>query len=579
MFQASQYQQQIFQWVQSGQGHAIVAATAGAGKTTTAVKCAALLEGQQTLFLAFNKHAAEQLKDRLPTGCASSTIHSLGNMALRRALPGGKPNIKGDKLKAVAQPFVDKLLIQDADTYQCVHEGVVKLADFCRLTLTDPAAREAVRAMIERYGIELDVECEDTVLDLLPAVLAESEKQARELGLIDFTDMIYLPTKWKLRPRGYDFVIVDEAQDLNAAQLEVVLSAVKRGGRVMAIGDRNQAIYGWAGADHHSMDVIKERLGAVELPLSVTYRCPVSHVRLAQTVTKDILPAPGAPEGVVRDVKREELHKHVAPGDLILCRVTAPLIATCYELIAEGVNAAVRGRDIAAGLIRLIEKIMGKRADMEVFPARLTAYRDKQTASLRRRYDGDVDKVARALEDLDDKLEVLRIVESKATPSTTAQFIAALNGIFDDSRPAVTLSTVHRAKGLEADRVAILRGELLPHPRAATPQEMEGERCVKFVALTRAKKELLWVLDRGQAPAEPEQPVLVEAPETAQALALDERAQLAALGWTVTYSQAEAGMWRVTVAHAAGEQCGAVHITEAQALAALLSRLPVPATT
>ncbi|KQR40783.1 hypothetical protein ASF71_01035 [Deinococcus sp. Leaf326] len=565
--QPSTYQQEIFNWVKSGSGHAIVAATAGAGKTTTAVQCAGLLAGRQVLFLAFNKHAAEQLKERLPAGCTASTIHSLGMGALRRALPNGAPNTKSDKLKAVSAMVLDPLMIQNLETYKATQEALMRLADFVRLTLTDPANPEAVLDMVDSYGVDLDPEVEAAALKLLPDVLAHSERLAREQGIIDFTDMIYLPVQWGLRPRTYDFVIVDEAQDLNAAQLEVVLSAVKRGGRVMAIGDRNQAIYGWAGADHRSMDVIKARLGAAELPLSVTYRCPVSHVRLAQAVTPDILPAPGAAEGVVRDVKREELHKHVAPGDLILCRVTAPLIAACYELIGEGVNATVRGRDIAAGLIKLIEKIMGRNPDMAAFPERVMAYRTLQVASLTSRHLGDEDKLARAVDDLDDKLEVLKIVVAKANPRTVSDLKNALNSIFDDSRPAVILSTVHRAKGLEADRVAILRGELLPHPRASTPQDIEGERCVKFVALTRSKRELLWVLESGQQPA-------LDAPAPAPLpLPLDDRARLLALGWTVKESRPESGLRRVNIRHTDGRETGTAHVSEEKALASLLARL------
>lgn len=567
MHEPSAYQQKIFDWVTRGSGHAIIAATAGAGKTTTAVQCAGLLTGRQVLFLAFNKHAAEQLKERLPAGAQASTIHGLGNGALRRALPNEKPNIKSDKLKAVSALVLDSLTIQDRETYKALQEALMRLADFVRLTLTDPANPEAVLDMVNSYGVDLDTDVEEMVLKLLPDMLAHSERLAREQGVIDFTDMIYLPVIWGLRPRTYDFVIVDEAQDLNAAQLEVVLSAVSPRGRVMAIGDRNQAIYGWAGADHRSMDVIKARLGAAELPLSVTYRCPVSHVRLAQAVTKDILPAPGAAEGVVRDVKREELHKHVSPGDLILCRVTAPLIAACYELIGEGVNATVRGRDIAAGLIRLIEKIMGRNPDMTAFPERVAAYRTLQVASLTRRYPGDEDKLARAVDDLDDKLEVLKIVIAKGNPHTVSDLKNALNSIFDDSRPAVVLSTVHRAKGLEADRVAILRGELLPHPRASTPQDVEGERCVKFVALTRSKRELLWVLESGQQPA-------LDAPAPAPVpLPLDDRARLAALGWTVKESRPESGLCRVNIRHTDGRETGTAHVSEEKALASLLARL------
>jgi superfamily I DNA/RNA helicase len=78
--------------------------------------------------------------------------------------------------------------------------------------------------------------------------------------------------------------MIDEAQDLNRAQLELVLRAVAPGGRTLAVGDAGQAIYQWSGADARSMANITARTGACQLPLSICYRCPASHVALAATI-------------------------------------------------------------------------------------------------------------------------------------------------------------------------------------------------------------------------------------------------------------------------------------------------------
>ena len=55
------------------------------------------------------------------------------------------------------------------------------------------------------------------------------------------------------------------------------------------------------------------------------------------------------------------------------------------------------------------------------------------------------------------------------------------------------LSTVHKAKGLEADNVYILTPERMPHPKATNPQE---ERNICYVAITRAKKNLYYCGER-----------------------------------------------------------------------------------
>lgn len=65
----------------------------------------------------------------------------------------------------------------------------------------------------------------------------------------------------------------------------------------------------------------------------------------------------------------------------------------------------------------------------------------------------------------------------------------------------VTLSTVHKAKGKEADNVFILLPHLMPLPNAETPEEREAEDCVRFVAVTRAKRKLVFVeSETGHAP-------------------------------------------------------------------------------
>jgi len=66
--------------------------------------------------------------------------------------------------------------------------------------------------------------------------------------------------------------------------------------------------------------------------------------------------------------------------------------------------------------------------------------------------------------------------------------------IFSDDRVGVTLSSIHRAKGLEADNVFILRPDLLPHPAAKSPEQLQQESNLKYVAVTRAKNTLTWVL-------------------------------------------------------------------------------------
>ena len=71
-----------------------------------------------------------------------------------------------------------------------------------------------------------------------------------------------------------------------------------------------------------------------------------------------------------------------------------------------------------------------------------------------------------------------------------AELMRAIIDLFSDKRAKVWLSSIHKAKGLEADRVVLLHPHLLPHPNAKKPWEKEQEANLKYVALTRAKQGL-----------------------------------------------------------------------------------------
>ncbi len=69
-----------------------------------------------------------------------------------------------------------------------------------------------------------------------------------------------------------------------------------------------------------------------------------------------------------------------------------------------------------------------------------------------------------------------------------------INTIFDDGKQGIVLSSVHRAKGLEAERVCIYKPSLLPFPKATMPWEIAQEMNLKYVAYTRSKN-IIWEVE------------------------------------------------------------------------------------
>lgn len=249
----------------------------------------------------------------------------------------------------------------------------------------------------------------------------------------------------------------------------------------------HNSIYGFRGADTDAMPNIIERLEATVLPLSITYRCPKSHVELAQTLVPEIVAAEWAEEGSIESLSEYSFLETVKSGDLVLCRCNAPLVRPAFSLIRQGVKAIILGRDIGKGLMALVKKVQ-KRYRVRSLDDTLNAlmeYHRKEYARLNR-----VGKEMQA-ESLDDKIETLVALADGC--DTVADLDRRVEEVFSDESAGVTFSTVHKAKGAEADRVFILKPGLMPHPKASQGWEMDQEANIIYVSLTRAKRALYFV--------------------------------------------------------------------------------------
>ena len=264
-------------------------------------------------------------------------------------------------------------------------------------------------------------------------------------------------------------------------------------GRLLFVGDPRQSIFGFAGADTDALDRIVRRTNATILPLSMTYRCPKRHVELARVVAPEIEPSPKAKEGQVYWIVDAALEKWVREGDMVLCRNNGPLIATCLRLVRDGKRAYVRGRDLAQQL-QVMSRVVFRRG-FDNHTGKLAAYAQAEAARLRKALRGQTssDAVIAQRLDLVDCLHYLVEELYRTTIPSLKGLEALISRTFGEDGEAVVLSTVHRAKGKEAERVVILYPELMPAVYARTAEAVRGEACVMFVALTRAKRDLVFV--------------------------------------------------------------------------------------
>ena len=500
----SQYQEKIFEWIKNGKGDAIVEAVAGSGKTTTLVEASKFLQTKNNLFCAFNKHIADELKSKI-NGMSCKTIHSLGLSCLTFAYKR-KLEIKKHKYQEIIQIYykdiaelIQKDLIKTNKNIDRklinlqINEAISNLDElirFTRLTLTNIQKSRELNKLIEFY--HLNSKYLPLLIPYIPLILDEGLRLAESKREIDFDDMVWLPYQWQLTPKKKDWLFVDEAQDLNIAQLNLVLKARNKGGRILFVGDSRQAIYGFSGADTDSMKRIQTKTNAIELPLSICYRCPISHIKEAQKIVSHIEPYHNAIKGKIYKIKREYLAEFVKPQDLIICRLNAPLIETCINLISQKIPAIVQGKNIEKRLINIINNLATIDGfNYQNFQDFLNIYRREKIDNLRNKSNSQSRMIM-----INDECRGVAICYLKFKCNSVEQLCSEIKNIFKQNKHSVTLSTIHKAKGKEKNRIFILLYELLPFTwEKQRDWEKEQELNLKYVALTRAKQELYMVIE------------------------------------------------------------------------------------
>lgn len=497
--------QQVAVWdaiVNSSQ-HMIVQARAGSGKSFTITHALTLLPDTLKIgFAAFNKHIAEELKSRVPSHVEAFTLHSLGFRALRMAL--GNVQVDNDKIDGILDEIMDDEFMREVAT----RTAVKKLVSLCKATLADASSHAVLDALADRYDVTIEEDggaqasrfgdkkinmtvSRDRVFDLVPLVLATSNKRT---SVIDMDDMIYLPVFLDCAIPNYDILFGDEAQDFNLCQQELIKRACKNG-RLILVGDNRQSIYGFRGADTISMSRMFDLLSATErgckqLPLTYSRRCPKSHIELAKQIVPDITAMDEAIEGEVIYCGEHRAAQMFKAGDMGICRVNAPLVKTAYQLIQRGIPAIVRGRDIGAGLSALVRTL--KPTDLPDLVDKLERHVAKEKARLMAS-----NKSGSMIAAVQDKADTLNALMEGA--NDLSELRARIDSMFSDTDrldDKVLLSSVHRAKGLEADRVFILNPELMPHPMASSKEDAEQEMNIAYVAATRSKNVLVFVGDK-----------------------------------------------------------------------------------
>jgi superfamily I DNA/RNA helicase len=487
MIEPSERQQQIFtEWVNTN-NNILINAVAGSGKTTTLIELLKRSEWR-TLFLAFNKSIQEEIQNRIDAERIqqgkSMTIHSLGLLAIkqvyRKVSIVANKNIEINK-KVQEKHKADMKWLKWADKLK-ISYCLSDMNDVSRMFLTDDYNK------IKEYFASMDKSFVDN--DLLEHYWASfveiRNKTYEETNLvIDFNDMIYLPVvKNLIIPVKPYYLMIDECQDLNLCQHKMIDNFINQGdiNKWIAVGDKHQSIYGFSGAYSSSFDMFKERENVVELPLDVCYRCSDVIISYANEVY-DIMNTSNKPGGIVETTDNPALIKD---NSMVICRNSSPLINLYFQLLALNKNCYIKGEDILNSIIRFIKPynnltVSSALVEMDY---KLEELKEKDT---------DEDKLRYYLfkEDLNNfrKITAHLCVDFETIDS----FLNKLKSLFVDKENAIMLCTIHKSKGLENDVVYILNEDLIPSRFAKSEEQLIQEQNLKYVARTRAKKELYFL--------------------------------------------------------------------------------------
>jgi DNA helicase-2/ATP-dependent DNA helicase PcrA len=586
-------------------GPLLIIAGAGSGKTRVLTHRIAYLIKEHNvppssiLAVTFTNKAAKEMAHRLNrlTGILSrqlwiGTFHSVCGRILRRDI---------DKIGWRK----DFLIFDEYDQESLIRE-IIK-----ELDLDDRFKPSVLREKISKAKNEFKSpeEYEDTALDFSAEKVAAAyklyQKKLFENNAMDFDDMLILAVKlFRECPEvlasyqdRFRYISVDEYQDTNLVQYTLTNMLAKKHRNICVVGDNDQSIYGWRGADfrnilnferdykdakvvlleqnYRSSKTILDAANSViannrqrkdknlwtenpEGDLIEHFTAPDSHgearyvtgelkkladrymyndfaifyrTNAQSRVMEEVLMQEGIPYRIVSGVKfyeRAEIkdilsylrltvnsRDNISASRLILNTLEGVGKGTLkkLELAGEKDNKSIfeviqdiDKLELSPKLKKLIQKfvdlINGFKFDLPNFTAAEMIEKVINESGYRQKLELEAtpDAISR-VENIKELISVAKEFEKNSDDNTLAAFLTQVTLMtdldkVDDNVPAVTLMTIHSAKGLEFPVVFIIGMEegIFPHYRSLTePAELEEERRLCYVGMTRAKKRLYLV--------------------------------------------------------------------------------------
>ena len=470
----TQEQRDVVDAAKTGE-HLKVVAFAGAGKTFTLVEVAKALRGKRILYLTFSKALADEARKKFGDLAEPMTNHSLAYKETGRLFEGRLKNslFQARRLLAADLPELDQLKewgFRDREEAMFpVLETVNRFTQSEADVVTAEHIPDILRLEAEAKGGK---SFNEFAAHLVPIAQRAWELLCDPAASYPVSHDIYLKLYQLSRPQlPYDVILFDEAQDANPAMLALLLP--QQAQRIF-VGDPHQQIYAWRGAVN-AMD----RLEATELPLSQSFRFSEAIADEASELLRLF-------KGETRRVRGNPKPKQ--DGSIaILSRTNAGALREVLGLLKKGRKVALVNdvRELTEALKAAHRLYKGQKPRHPEF----SLFRNwEHLKSLIERFPtiaAQYRPYERLVEEYTDRIpQVCRTLEQSIVPEDQAQ---------------VVVSTAHRSKGREWDRVALAED----FKGVKLAQKNDVQRCVilypeeanlTYVAFTRARN----TLDKGR---------------------------------------------------------------------------------
>lgn len=501
-FEPSEYQNKIFNFIVHDVGNAVVKARAGSGKTATLITAMKLIPAsKKCLFLAFNRTIKEEIAAKLSDypNCEVKTVHGLG-LDIVSSHFRKHPTVDENKYRAYLNKNLSELStaqISSAKPQALIDycDNIIQLLLFSRLNLAQSV--RGITKIAETYSIPINYDEPNVVLALM-------KWGKNNTDTIDYTDMVWLPNELVMNPLGnkYDWIFNDEAQDYSVAYVQLFLKCFKRGTRFVSCGDEFQSINQFAGASETAFQEMCNQRNTQVFELPISYRCDKAIINEAKTFVSDIMPRPNADLGLI---KHNSSLSDIQDNDMILCRTNAPLFRLYTKLIKKNIPCYIKGKDDDKDtLLKIVRKYnvnneLAKSLETDgLFPRLYNSMIEERNRLVENGLDIPGAINSQSVQSRYDTIASLLAIASDCDTATC--LIDKIESIYNGAKTGVCLSTIHKAKGLEADNVHIICRSTMPQKSAKTPSEIQQERNLIYVAITRAKHKLYYTSEQEFPP-------------------------------------------------------------------------------